>query len=58
MSDKDKSEPVPDDSKKDEAKESDDGPKSADRPSSGGRKSLEGLSPSQDAKVGTLKQMF
>lgn len=28
------------------------------RPSSGGRKSLEGLSPQQDAKVGTLKQMF
>ena len=28
------------------------------RPSSGGRKSLEGLSPQQDAKVGTLQQMF
>ena len=46
--------------KMEESKEAEDGSdsKANERPGSGGRKSLEGLSPSQDAKVGTLKQMF
>ena len=59
VGEKEKGEDVVDAKKNEEAKDGDDeGPKSGERPNSGGRKSLEGLSPSQDAKVGTLKQMF
>jgi len=56
VGEKEKGEDVVDGEKNEEAKDGDDeGPKSGERPNSGGRKSLEGLSPSQDEKVGTLK---